>query len=101
MSGLVTRVFQTKAIHRTLWNACYYVLKFNYPLLQKAGAQNTSRDFLPRIGINSKERVEFKLREDKTLQTIHANLQSSDVAGEEQLFFLPKETLQREEDNLL
>ena len=66
-----------------------------------AGTQNTAADFLSRIDLNPKERVELKIREDITIRPIQVNLQSTDVADEEQLFFLPDETIETEEDILL
>ena len=53
-----------------------------------AGTQNTAADFL-------------KIRNDITIRPIQVNLQSTDVADEEQLFFLPDETIETEEGTLL
>ena len=61
-----------------------------------AGTQNTAADFLLGINLNPKERVELKIRNDITIQPIQVNLQSTDVADEEQLFFLPEETIETE-----
>ena len=58
-----------------------------------AGTQNTAAYFLSRIHLNPKERVELKIRNEITIQPIQVNLQSTDVADEEQLFFLPDETI--------
>ena len=66
-----------------------------------AGTQNTAADFLSRIDLNPKERVELKVREDITFRPIQVNLQSTDVADEEQLFFLPEETIETEEEVIL
>ena len=65
-----------------------------------AGTQNTAADFLSRIELTPKERVELKIREDITIRPIQVNLQSTDVADEEQLFFLPDETIETEEEIL-
>ena len=97
----VTRFFQTKTIPPTLWNACDYVLQFNFHIMHVAGTQNTAADFLSRIDLNPKERVELKIRNDITVRPIQVNLQSTDVADEEQLFFLPEETIETEEEILL
>ena len=97
----VTRFFQTKAIPPTLWNACDYVLQFNFHIMHVAGTQNTAADFLSRIDLNPKEKVELKIRNDITIQPIQVNLQSTDVADEEQHFFLPEETIETEEEILL
>ena len=66
-----------------------------------AGTQNTAADFLSRIDLNPKEKVELKIRNDILIQPIQVNLQSTDVADEEQLFFLPEETIETEEEILL
>ena len=42
----VTRFFQTKAIPASLWNACDYVLQFNFKIAHIAGSVNTATDFL-------------------------------------------------------
>ena len=97
----VTRFFQTKGIPPTLWNACDYVLQFNFHIMHVAGTQNTATDFLSRIDLNPKERIELKLRDDIKVRPIQINLQSTDVADEEQLFFFPDETIQTEEEILL
>ena len=41
----VTRFFQTKAIPPPLWNACEYVLQFNFKIAHIAGSVNTTADF--------------------------------------------------------
>ena len=67
-----------------------------------AGTQNIAADFLSRIDLNPKEeRVELKIRNDITTRPIQVNLQSTDVADEEQLFFFPEETIETEEEILL
>ena len=97
----VTRFFQTKAIPPRLWNACDYVLHINFHIMHVAGTQNTAADFLSRIDLNPKERVELKIREDITVRPIQVNLQSTDVADEEQFFFLPDKTIETEEEKKL
>ena len=94
----VTTFFQTKVIPPTLWNACDYILQFNFHIMHVAGTQNTAADILSRIDLNPKERVELKIREDIIIRPIQVNLQSTDVADEEQLFFLPDETIETEEE---
>ena len=48
-----------------------------------AGTLITAADFLSRIDLNPKERVELKIRDDITIRPIQVNLQSTDVVGEE------------------
>ena len=45
----VTRFFQTKAIPRSLWKACDYVLQFNFKIAHIADSVNTAADFLSRL----------------------------------------------------
>ena len=52
----VTRFFQTKAIPPSLWNACDYVLQFNFKIAHIAGSVNTAVDFLFTIRIESHEK---------------------------------------------
>ena len=61
-----------------------------------AGTQNTAADYLSRIDLKPKERVELKTRNDITIRPIQVNLQYTDVADEEQLLFLPDETIETE-----
>ena len=41
----VTRFFQTKIIPPALWNACDYVIQFNFVIAHIPGAQNTAADY--------------------------------------------------------
>ena len=59
--------------------------------MQVAGLQNTTADFLSRLKLTPKEEVQLKLRDDNLTAPIEVNLQLTDVADEEQLFFLPDE----------
>ena len=56
-----------------------------------ARSQNTAADFLSRLELTPEEKVQLKLRDDIITAPIEVNLQSTDVADEEQLFFLPDE----------
>ena len=87
----VTIFFQTKTTPPALWNNCDYVLQFKFRIMHVAGSQNTAADFLSRLELTPKEKVQLKLRDDILTSPIEVNLQSSDVADEEQLFFLPDE----------
>ena len=40
-----TRFFRTKAIPRTLWNACDYVIQFNFHIMHVAGTQKAAATF--------------------------------------------------------
>ena len=47
----VTRFFQTKATPPALWNACDFVLQFNFKKAHIAGSVNTAADFLSRLNL--------------------------------------------------
>ena len=87
----VTIFFQTKTTPPALWNACDYVLQFKFRTMHVAGSQNTAADFLFRMELTPKQKVQLKLLDDILTSPIEVNLQSTDVADEEQLFFLPDE----------
>ena len=94
----VTRFFQTKTTPPALWNACDYVLQFKFRIMHVVGSQNTAADFLSRLELTPKERIQLKLRDDIITAPIEVNLQSTDVADEEQLFFLPDEEEESEQE---
>ena len=63
-----------------------------------AGSKNTAADFFSRHELTPKEKVQLKLRDDILTSPIEVNLESSDVADEEQLFFLPDEEEESEQE---
>ena len=83
----VTRFLQTKAIPTSLWNACDYVLQFNFKIAHIAGSVNTAADFLSQLELKVTERIRLKIREDVQTTPIEVTTSSSDVADEEQFFF--------------
>ena len=90
----VTRFFQTKIIPPPLWNACDYVLQYNFVIAHVAGAMNTrcrSHDFLSRAEVNPTEKLEMNIRNDVTTKAIEVNIQSTGVTGEEPLYILPQD----------
>ena len=103
----VARFFQTKAIPPSLWNACDYVLQFNFKIAHIAGSVNTAADFLSRLELKVTERIRLKIREDVQTTPIEVTTSSSDVADEEQFFFTnnhdqdetEEQTLQRKEQS--
>ena len=94
----VTLFFQTQTTPPALWNACDYVLQFKFRILHVAGSQNTAADFLSRLGLTPTEKIQLKLCNDIVTSPIEVNIQSTDVADEEQLFFLPDEEDESEQD---
>ena len=83
----ITRFFQTKAIPPALWNACDYILQFNFKIAHIAGSVNTAADFLSRLELKVTEKIRLKIREDIHTTPIEVTTSSSDVADEEQIFF--------------
>ena len=83
----VNRFFQTKAIPPALWNACAYVLQFNFTIAHFAGSVKTAADFLSRLELKVTEKIRLKIREDIHTTPIEVTTSSSDVADEQQLFF--------------
>ena len=83
----VTRFFQTKAIPPELWNACDYVLQFNFKIAHIAGSVNNAADFLSRLELKVTEKIRLKIREDIHTTPIEVTTSSSDVADEKQIFF--------------
>ena len=57
----VTRFFQTKSIPPSLWNACDYVLQFNFEIAHIAGSVNTAADFLSRLKLKVTEWIRLKI----------------------------------------
>ena len=83
----VTRFFQTKIIPPALWNACDYVLQFNFIIAHIPGKNNTAADYLSRMEMDPKEKLVLKIREDVETRPIEVNVQSAGVSEEEQIFF--------------
>ena len=97
----VTRFFQTKAIPPSLWNACDYVLQFNFKIAHIAGSVNTAADFLSRLELKVTERIRLKFREDVQTTPIEFTTSSSDVADEEQFFFTCTDDHDETEEQIL
>ena len=103
----VTRFFRTKAIPTALWNACDYVLQYNFELAHIAGSVNTAADFLSRLELRVTEKIRLKIREDIQTTPIEVTTSSTDVADEEQFFFIQadnnveseEQTLERKEQS--
>ena len=62
----VTRFFQTKAIPPALWNACEYVLQFNFNIAHMSRSVNTAADFLSRLELKVTEKIRLKIRRIST-----------------------------------
>ena len=97
----VTRFFQTKAIPPVLWNACDYVLQFNFKIEHTAGSVNTAVDFLSRLEPKVTEKIRLKIREDIQTTPIEVTTSSSDVADEEQFFFTQADKNEKSKEQTL
>ena len=87
----VTRFFQIKIIPPPLWNACDYVLQYNFVIAHVAGAMNTATDFLSRAEVSPTEKIDINIRNDITTKAIEGNIQSTGVTEEESLYILPED----------
>ena len=97
----VTRLVQTKAIPPSLWNACDYMLQFNFKIAHIAGSVNTAADFLSRLEIKVTERIRLKIREDVQTTLIEVTTPSSDVADEHQFLFAHTDDQDETEEQIL
>ena len=97
----VTRFFQTKAIPPSLWNACDFVLQFNFKKAHIAGSVNTAADFLSGVELKVTAKIHLKIREDVQTTPIEVSTSSSDVAGEEQFFFTQPDSRDETEEQIL
>ena len=94
----VTRYFQTKAIPPSLWNACDYLLQFNFKIAHIAGSINTAVDFLE---LKVTEKIHLKVREDVPTTPIEVTTSSSDVADGEQFFFTQTDGQEETDEQIL
>ena len=76
----VTRFFQTKIIPPPLWNACDYVIQFNFTIAHIPGKNNTAADYLSRLEMDPKDKQTLTIREDIVTKPIEVNIQSAGVA---------------------
>ena len=85
----VTRFFQTKIIPPPLWNACDFVIQFNFIIAHIPGKNNTAAD---RMETDPTEKLVLKIREDVETRPIEVNVQSAGVSEEEQVFFTEEDS---------
>ena len=93
-SKSVTRIFQTKMIPPPLWNACNFVLQFNFTIAHISGKMNTAADFLSPLEMDPNEKINLKIREDIPTQPIEVNIESTGI-GQEETFFSILQTNKR------
>ena len=97
----VTRFFQTEAIPTSLWNACDYVLQFNFKIAHITGSVNTAVDFFSRLELKVTEKIHLKIREDVPTRPIEVTTSSSNVADEEQFFITQTDGQDETEEKIL
>ena len=98
-SKSVSRFFQTKMIPPPLWNACDFVLQFNFTIAHISGKMNTAADFLSQLEMDPNEKKISKIREDIPTKPIEVNIESTGIAQEENVFHDPtdqRETTEKE-----
>ena len=96
-SKSVTRFFQTKMVPPPLWNACDFVLQFNFTTAHIPGKMNTAADFLSRLEMDPNEKIILKIREDIPTKPIEVNIESTGIAQKETVFFDPTDQLETTE----
>ena len=69
------------------WNACDFVLQFNFTTAQIAVKMSTLADFLSRLEIDPNEKIILKIGEDIQTKPIEVNIESTGIAQEEPIFF--------------
>ena len=81
----MTRLFKTKIVPPALWNACDYVIKFNFVIAHISRAQNTAAEYLSQLDAEPEDKLVVKNREDVQTLPIEINVQSAGVPQEEQI----------------
>ena len=99
-SKSVTRFFQTKMILQHLWNACDFVLQFNFTIAHIPGKMNSAADFLFRLKMDPNVKTISNIREDIPTKTIEVNIESTGAAQEGTVFFDPTDQLETTEKEL-
>ena len=75
------------------WNACDYVLQYNFVIAHVAGTMNTAADFLSRTEVDPTEKLEMTNRNDIHTKAIEVNIQSSGIVEKEQIYVLPDDQI--------
>ena len=76
-----------------VWNACDYVLQYNFVIAHVAGSMNTAADFLSRTEVDPSEKLEMTICHDIHTNAIEVNIQSSGIVEEEQIYVLPDDEI--------
>ena len=92
---------QTNAIPQALWNACEYVLQFNFKTAHIAGSVNTAADLLSILEFKLTGKIRLKIREDIQTTQIEVTTSSSVFAEKEQFFFTQGDNNDESEEQTL
>ena len=86
----VARSFQTKPTSTALWNVFNYNFQLSFKIVLIAGSLDilSAADILVRLELKVTVKIRLKIREDFQTTPIQVTMSSSDVADEEQTFFI-------------
>ena len=70
-----------------LWNACDFVLKFNFTNAHISGKMSTATDSLSRLELDHIEEKILKIRKDIPTKPMEVNVESTGIAQGEPVFF--------------
>ena len=86
----VALFFQTKPTPAALWNVFDYVFQLSFKIAHIAGSLDilSAADILSRLELKVTVKIRLKIREDFQTTPIQVTTSSSDVADEEQTFFI-------------
>ena len=76
----VTRLSYTKIVPRALWNACDFVIQFNFVIPHIPGTQNTAADNLSRLEADTKDKLVKKIPEGVQTLPKEINVQPAGVS---------------------
>ena len=89
------------AIPPALWNACGYVLQFDFRITHIVGSVNTAADFFFRQNLKITEKIHHKIREGIHTTTFEVTTSSSEVTDGKQFFFTRTDNENDSEQKLL
>ena len=73
----LTRSFQTKTVHPSLWNFIDQVLAFNIVVGHIPGKANSAADFLPRMETDPSQKKELKLSDNIPTKEIEVSMKAN------------------------
>ena len=86
----ISGFLQTKRTPLPLWNACDFLLQFNFTNAHIPGQKNSAADFLFTLEKDPNEKIILKYSEDIPSKPIEMNDKSTDIAAEEPVFLIPQ-----------